>query len=90
MAKRFSTETVLELLFDDDLHLSDGCSSDEECSEGPSYLGNDELHPQELNTFDRAITSAGEANSGRGSSDDCEDDEVMKILCLLFLQGMKD
>ena len=25
--------------------------SDEECSEGPSYLGNDELHPQDLNAL---------------------------------------
>ena len=32
---------------------------------------------------------AGEASSGRGSSDECEDDEVMKILCLLFLQRMR-
>ena len=60
----------------------------EECSEGPSYLGNDELHPQDLNALDRAVTSAGEASSDRGSSDECEDDEVMKILCLLFLQRM--
>ena len=31
------------------------CSSNEECSEGPSYLGNDELHPQDLNVLDRAV-----------------------------------
>ena len=63
---------------------------DEECSEGPSYLGlgNDELHPQDLNALDRAVTSAREARGGRGSSDEC-DDEVMKILCLLFLQRMR-
>ena len=36
-------------------------------SEGPSYLGNDELHPQHLNALDRAVTSAEEASSGRGS-----------------------
>ena len=71
---------VLELLFDDDFYLSDGCSSDKGYSEGPSYLGNDELHPQELNTLDRVVTSTGEASSDRGSSDECEDDEVMKIL----------
>ena len=76
---------MLELL-DNDSYLSGGCSSDEECSEGPSYL---ELHPQDLNALDRAVTSAGEASSGRGSSDECEDDEVMKILCLLFLQRMR-
>ena len=58
-------------------------------SEGPSYLVYDELHPQDLNALDRAVTSAGEASSGRGSSDDCEDDEVMKILCLIFLQRMR-
>ena len=72
-----------------DFYLSVRCSSDEECKEGPSYLGNDELHPQDLNTLDRAVTSAGEANSGRGSSYEYEDDEVMKILCLLFLQRMR-
>ena len=43
-------------------------------------------HPQDLNALGRAVTSAGEAS--RGSSDECEDDEVMK-LCLLFLQGMR-
>ena len=79
---------MLELLFDDDFYLSGGCTSDEECSEGPSYLGNDKLHPQGPNALDRAVTSAGEASSGTGSSDDCEDDEVMKILCLLLLQRM--
>ena len=38
--------------------------------------------------LDRAvyITSAGKASSGRGSSAECEDDEVMEILRLLFLQ----
>ena len=61
------------------------CSSDEECSEGPSYLGNDELHPQDLNAFDSAVTSTGEAiSSDRGSSDECEDDEVMKIYCVCY------
>ena len=44
--------------------------------------GNDELPPQDLNALDRAVTCAGEAS---GSSDECED-EVMKILCLLFLE----
>ena len=53
MAEEFSSKKVLELLFDDDFHLSGGCSSDEECTEGPSYLGNDELHPQDLNALDR-------------------------------------
>ena len=71
---------MLELLFDDGFYPSDGCSSDEGCSEVPSYLGNDELHPQHLNALDRTVTCAGEASSGRGSSDECEDDEVMKIL----------
>ena len=66
-----------ELLLDDGFYLSDGYSSDEECSEVPSYIGNDELHPQGLNTL------------SRGSSDECEDDEVMKILCLLCLQRMR-
>ena len=44
---------MLELLFNNDFYLSGGCSSDEECSEGQSYLGNDELHPQDLNALDR-------------------------------------
>ena len=75
---------MLELLFDDGFYLSGGCSSDEECSEGPSYLGNDELHPQDLNASGRAVTSAGEASSDRGSSDECEGDEVMKIYCVCY------
>ena len=89
MAEQFSSEKVLELLFDDGFYLSDGCSSNEECSDVPSYLGNDELHAQDLDVLDRAVTSAGEASSDRGSSDECEDDEVMKILGLLFLQTMR-
>ena len=44
---------------------------------------------QDLNVLDRAVTSTEEASSGRGSSDEYEDDKVMKILCLLFLQRMK-
>ena len=76
----------MELLFDDGFYLSGGCSSDEECSEGPSYLRNDDLLSRDLN---RAVTSAGEARSDRGSSDQCEDDGVMKIGCLLFLQRMR-
>ena len=53
---------MLEVQFDDGFYLSGGCSSDEECSEGPSYLGNIELHPQDLNALDRAVISAGEAS----------------------------
>ena len=86
MAEHFSSEKALELLFDNVFYLSDDCSSDKECSEVPSYLGNDELHPQDLNALDTAITSGGEASSCRGSSDECEDDEVM---CLLFLHMMR-
>ena len=36
MVKWFSSEKVLDILFDNDFDLSDGCSSDEECSEGSS------------------------------------------------------
>ena len=36
MAERFTSERVLELLFDDDFDLSGGSSSDEDWSEGPS------------------------------------------------------
>ena len=43
MDERFTSERVLELLFDDDFKLSDGCGSDEDCCEGTSNLGNDEL-----------------------------------------------
>ena len=43
MDECFTSERFLELLFDDDFELSDGCGSDEDCSEGPSYLENDEL-----------------------------------------------
>ena len=43
-----------------------------------SYLENDELHPQDLNALDRAVTCAEEASCGRGSSDECEDDEVTR------------
>ena len=85
MAKQFSSEKVLDLLFDDGFALSDGGSSNEECSEVPSYLGNDELHPQDVNASDGTVTSAGEASSDRGSSDECEDDEVVRILCLLLI-----
>ena len=55
----------MELLFDDVFYLSDGCSSEEECSEVPSYLGHEELHPQDLNALDTVVTSAGEASSDR-------------------------
>ena len=41
MDECFTSERFLE--FDDDFELSDGCGSDEDCSEGPSYLENDEL-----------------------------------------------
>ena len=49
---------MLELQFDDGFYLSDVYSSDEESNEGPSYLGNDELHSQDLNSLDRAVTFA--------------------------------
>ena len=39
MDERFTSERVLELLFDDDFELLDGCGSDQDCSEGPSTLG---------------------------------------------------
>ena len=42
-AEQFSSEKLLELLFDDDFYLSGGCSSDDEYIEDPSHLGNDEL-----------------------------------------------
>ena len=80
---------MLELLFDDGFNQCDGYSLDEECSEVPSYLRNDDVLSQDLIVLDRAVTSAGEARSDRGSCDECEDDGVMKTVCLLFLQRMR-
>ena len=74
MDERFTNKRVLELFFDDDFELSDGCGSDEDCSEGPSYLGNDELQLEELDALAREVTSADMASSDGGSSDEGEDD----------------
>ena len=52
----------------------DGCGSDEDCSEGPSYFGNDELQLEELEALAREVTSADMASSDGGSSDEGEDD----------------
>ena len=49
------------------------CGSDKVCSEGPSYLGNDELQLQELDALAREETSADIASSDGGSSDDMPD-----------------
>ena len=46
-----TSDRVLELLFDDDFELSGGCGSDEDCSECPSYLGNDELQLEVLDAL---------------------------------------
>ena len=64
----------MEFLFDDDFKLLDGCGSDEDCSEGLSYLGNDELQLEELYALAREVTSADMASSEGGSSDEVEDD----------------
>ena len=69
MDERFTSERVLELLFDDGFELSDGCDSGEDCSEGPSYLGNNELQLEELDALAREVTSADMASSDGGSSD---------------------
>ena len=53
--------------------MLDGCGSDEDCSEGPSYLGNDELQLEELDALAREVTSADIASSDGGSSDDMPD-----------------
>ena len=53
----------------DDFELLDGCGSDEDCSEGPSYHGNDELQLEELDALAREVTSADIASSDGGSSD---------------------
>ena len=39
----------------DDFELFDGCGSDEDCSEGPSYLENDELQLEELDALAREV-----------------------------------
>ena len=69
MDERFTSERVLELLFDDDFELLDGCDSDEDCSEGPSYLGNDELQLEALDALAREVTSADMASSDEGEDD---------------------
>ena len=46
MAEQFSSEKCWSsYVFNFDFYLSGDCSSDGGCSEGPSYLRNDELHP---------------------------------------------
>ena len=55
MDECFTCESVLELLFDDDFELSDGCGSDENRSDGPSYLGNDDLQLEELDALAREV-----------------------------------
>ena len=47
-----------ERFLHDDFELLDGCGSDQDCSEGPSYLGNDELQLEELDALAREVTSA--------------------------------
>ena len=61
------------MLLHDDFELLDGCGSDEDCSEGPSYLWNDELHLEELDALAREVSSADMASSDGGSSDDMPD-----------------
>ena len=62
-----------ERFLHDDFELLDGCGSDEDCSEGPSYLGNDKLQLEELDALARVVTSADIASSDGGSSDDMPD-----------------
>ena len=61
------------MLLHDGFELLDGCGSDEDCSEGPSYLGNDELQLEELVALAREVTSADIASINGGSSDDMPD-----------------
>ena len=51
------------MLLHDDFELLDGCGSDKDCSEGPSYLGYDEFQLEELNASAREVTSADIASS---------------------------
>ena len=56
------------------------CSSNEECRKGPTYLGNDELHPQDWMPYlllqKLAVVEAAVMSM------------KMKISCLLLLQRM--
>ena len=62
-----------ERFLHDDFEQLDGCGCDEDCSEGRSYLGNDELQLEELDALAREETSADITSSGGGSSDDMPD-----------------
>ena len=55
----------------------DGCGSDEDCSEGPSYLGNDELQLEELDALAREVTSADIASS----------DGAAVMICLILINA---
>ena len=81
MDERFTSVRVLEILFDEDFELSDGCGSDEDCSEGLSYLGNNELQLEELDALAREVTSTDMASSDGGSSDEGEDDGDVMACC---------
>ena len=62
-----------ERFLHDDFELLDGCDSDEDCSGGTSYLGNDELQFEELDALAREVTSADISSSDGGSSYDIPD-----------------
>ena len=62
-----------ECFLHNDFELLDGCGCDEDCSEGPSYLRNDEVQLEELDALAREVTSADIASSDGGSSDDMPD-----------------
>ena len=83
MDERFTSERVLELLFDDDFELSDGCDSDKDCSEGPSYLGNDELQLEELDVLAREVTFADIMEAAVMKV------KMMEMLCLLWFLEMR-
>ena len=62
-----------ERFLHDNFELLDGCGCDKDCSEGPSYVGNDELQLEELDALAREVISADIASSGGSSSDDMPD-----------------
>ena len=68
MDECFTSERVLELLFDEDFELSEGCGSDENGSE---------LQLEELDALAREVTFADIASSDGGSNDEGEDDDVV-------------
>ena len=82
MVERLSREQVLDLLFEEDFELSDGDNSDDDLAGGTAYLGNNELHQEELNLLAQSVVSCDSSPNGREESDDSEEeDSIMSTTC---------